>query len=134
VENSKGRPETSAPAASALLARIGRLDFTGRGLALTVLARLPSMASAVDDAIKYAAELGTSAAAPAPAPLPREPEPPDPSIAELRNEFPGWLITSGMLDLIYAENRETGKRVHGEDTTDLRDAILAVVHRGGWTA
>jgi hypothetical protein len=127
---------TPAPAASALLSRIGRLDFVGRGLALSVLARLPSMQPAVDDAVRYAAETQNSIAADRPAARTPEPvpQPPDPGIAELRNEFPGWDITSGMLDMVYAEHRETGERVHGEDTTDLRDAILAVVHRAEWTA
>jgi hypothetical protein len=87
VENRNRPPDTPAPAASALLSRIGRLDFVGRGMALTVLARLPSMAAAVDDAVKYAAEMSTSATAanraPAPAPVPPEPELPDPALVEL---------------------------------------------------
>jgi hypothetical protein len=127
-------PGTPAPAASALLSRIGRLDFVGRGLALSMLARLPSMQSAVDDVVRYAAETQTNIAAvrpPSPEPVP---QPPDPGIAELQDEFPGWDITSGMLDMFYAEHRQTGERVHGEDTTDLRDALHTAEQRRDWTA
>jgi hypothetical protein len=132
VPNPIRHPGTPAPAASALLSRIGRLDFVGRGMALTVLARLPSMAKAVDDAVRYAAEMSTTIATERPpAPVP---QPPDPAIEELQNEFPGWEITNGMLDLVFAEHRESGKRVHGEDTTDLRDAMRAVEQRRDWTA
>jgi hypothetical protein len=136
VRNRNRAPDIPAPAASALLSRIGRLDFVGRGMALTVLARLPSMAASVDDAVTYAAEISTSATAAnrAPAPVPPEPELPDPALAELQAEFREWDISEGMLSMFYAEHRPTGRRVHGEDTVDLRDAIRAVIQREEWTA
>jgi hypothetical protein len=124
-------PETLAPAASALLNRIGRLDFVGRGMALTVLARLPSMAKAVDEAVRYSQEMSTTISAGRP-PAPAPPVP-DPTLAELREQFPGWEISAGMLDMFYAEHSDSGRRVHGEDLLDLADALRAAERRD-WTA
>jgi hypothetical protein len=132
VGKSNEPPVTPTPAANALLARIGRLDFVGRGMALTVLARLPSMAPAVDQAVSYAAEMLTGDTVTPP--LRHDgAQGQDPAIEQLQAEFPSWDITAGLYDMIYAEHRHTGRRAHGEDPTDLRDQIRAVIYRGDAT-
>jgi hypothetical protein len=126
----RSAPGAAAPASNALLSRIGRLDFVGRGMALTVLARLPSMKAAVEDAVSYAAEMSTGGAAD-PVPCRHRPSP---TIRDLQAEFPDWDITTGLYGMYYAEHRATGKRVHAEDLPGLRDQIRSVIGRADRTA
>jgi hypothetical protein len=51
----------------------------------------------------------------------------DPTVAQLRREFPGWHVWKGIAGLWYARRLDTSPPivVHDENTTELRAQIRA---------
>lgn len=50
----------------------------------------------------------------------------EPTLAEVRAQFPGWRCWEGPNRLCYAQYTATGTEVRGEDPLDLRDQIWSV--------
>ena len=55
--------------------------------------------------------------------------PGEPTLADVRREFPGWECVRGVSGFCYAEHTATGAQVNGEDPLDLRDQIKAAEAR-----
>lgn len=53
----------------------------------------------------------------------------EPTLADVRAEFPGWRCFRGINGLYYAQYEPTGEQVSGEDPLDLRDQIKAAEAR-----
>jgi hypothetical protein len=57
------------------------------------------------------------------------PQAAEPTLAEVQQEYPGWVCTRGVSGLCYAEHAVTGTQVNGEDPLDLRDQIKRAAAR-----
>lgn len=53
----------------------------------------------------------------------------EPTLADVRAEFPGWRCFRGINGLYYAQHEATGEQVSGEDPLDLRDQVKAAESR-----
>jgi hypothetical protein len=53
----------------------------------------------------------------------------EPTLAEVRREYPGWECARGISGMYHAEHAATGIQVTGEDALDLRDQIKAAEAR-----
>lgn len=55
----------------------------------------------------------------------------EPTLADVRQECPGWECVQEVSGFCYAEHAATGTQVNGEDALDLRDQIKAAESRLG---
>jgi hypothetical protein len=61
-------------------------------------------------------------------------QPGEPTLAQVKAQFPHWDCTRGINRLYYARHPATGQQVTGEDPLDLRDQIKAAEARHAWQA
>ena len=53
----------------------------------------------------------------------------EPTLAEVQQEYPGWVCVQGISGFLYAEHTVSGAQVNGEDPLDLRDQLKAAASR-----
>jgi hypothetical protein len=56
----------------------------------------------------------------------------EPTLADVKAQFPQWQSTQGISGMYHAQHEATGQRVTGEDPLDLRDQIKAAEARQAW--
>jgi hypothetical protein len=56
----------------------------------------------------------------------------EPTLADVRAQYPHWQCAQGISGMYHASNQATGQHVTGEDPLDLRDQIKAAQASHAW--
>jgi hypothetical protein len=58
--------------------------------------------------------------------------PAEPTLADVRTQYPHWACARGISGLYHATHHDSGQQVTGEDPLDLRDQIKGAEARRAW--